>query len=213
MYGIYFSYLKRNIKKLIFFYVYSIIPMFILERFGDVYPERLFLFGVWSVIMTSSTLLVAEIIDMEKKDMIYKRILVNRDVHYLLHRKAYFVSMVDTGYLVSFCLMIFFFGRQFGLEGLCLKSDFELVGVLILLLIAMTLVVRYLIYISFLLKNKTVRNMMRLTVSMLLLAAVFQNSILFYVIFIFIGICVNYFLSRIIDRYTVETILNKHLTI
>ncbi|PHS32586.1 MAG: hypothetical protein COA82_09160 [Alkaliphilus sp.] len=207
MYNVYFNYLIKQPKKLLLFFLYSIAPLVILYHFSEVSSKMIIVVGIWGMMITSSALLVEEIINLEDKSAVYKRVMVNHSINYLLNKKILFVCISVTGYVGLLLLGLFGVGEQFGIK---ITSNEELLSVFARLayaLLFMCLQIHFLVITSFIVRRRLLKNFMRVVSNMLLLLALVVNNWLIYVLVFLVGLCVNIILAQILKRFSAETFI------
>lgn len=212
MCNIYLDYLKRYPKKIIFLFFYSLLPVIIL-KYTNISDDILLPFSIYGVIITISGLLVIETVNLDHKAGIYKRILVNKNIEYLVHKKVKFISMTVVLYIVAMLLVLGMYyyilyknDLSYFLSILFSRSILEK---FIYMMIMIPFLVQYNVRLFMLVKSRFLKNFMRVAGSMLLLATILIGKLPIYGLSFILILVMNMVISKRLQCYSAESYIHK----
>lgn len=212
MCNVYLDYLKRYPTKIIFSFFYSLLPVIIL-KYANINDDIILPFSIYGVIVTISGLLVIETVNLDHKANIYKRILVNKNIEYLVHKKVKFISIVVVLYIVAMLLAlgVYYYTLYENDLSYFLSILFNrsLLEKFIYMMVMIPFLVKYNVRLFMIVKSNFFKNFLRVVGSMLLLSTILIDKVPIYGLSFILILIMNRAISKRLQCYSAESYLHK----
>lgn len=212
MCNVYLDYLKRYPTKIIFSFFYSLLPVIIL-KYANINDDIILPFSIYGVIVTISGLLVIETVNLDHKANIYKRILVNKNIEYLVHKKVKFISIVVVLYIVAMLLAlgVYYYTLYENDLSYFLSILFNrsLLEKFIYMMVMIPFLVKYNVRLFMIVKSNFFKNFLRVVGSMLLLATILIDKVPIYGLSFILILIMNMVTSKRLQCYSADSYLQK----